>query len=305
VTDTAYDSEAGPGDGVEFGLEYDGPALVAHEMDVRYLAPALLSAATLFRTVNRLARPGDPEIAVNIKATSEGSFLVQLVLWYDLGRSVLASPATTGAEGLLTLVVSIIGLRRMRQQKGESASTTPLDSGYLRLQWPDGTILEVTPDALRLLDQPAVIKPMSEMVRPVAESGIDNMRIRRAGRVLSEVTTDDLPAFDEFLTPDREILSDSEREVYLVIRNAVFDPSLTWRFNDGSNNLSAHVTDPEFNERVANGSETFGNGGMLRCMLRSVQWRDPAGKIHSEVEVVRVLEHLPPSAGQPTLFSED
>ena len=59
---------------VAFELEYDGPALAAHEMDVRELAPALISTADLFQEMNRRLHPVAPPLAVTVRATSEGSF---------------------------------------------------------------------------------------------------------------------------------------------------------------------------------------------------------------------------------------
>lgn len=56
---------------LDFDLEYDGPALVEHEMDVRDLAPALLSAADLFQVLNRRINPGSRDIQVNIRASRE------------------------------------------------------------------------------------------------------------------------------------------------------------------------------------------------------------------------------------------
>ena len=37
-----------------FDLEYDGPALASHEMDVKRLAPALFATAELFQEMNRI-----------------------------------------------------------------------------------------------------------------------------------------------------------------------------------------------------------------------------------------------------------
>ena len=290
-----------------FDLEYDGEALAAHEMDVRNLAPALLSAAALFRELNRLAHPGDPDVQVNIKATSEGSFLIQLALLYDHTVRVLASPQVEAQEtavmtltGLLTLLVTMIGLRKKRDRDGAPHQVDDVSPGEVRITWPDGTTLEVPAEAWRLLDDPRVARPLADMVRPVGEPGIDTMRIKREGQVAAEVTTGDLPAFSEWSDSPREILIDTEREVFLTIRGAFFDPRLKWRFNDGLNNFAAHITDPDFQARVEAG-EPFAKGDTLRCVLRTTQWRDTEGQLHTDVEVTRVLEHsfvVPP----PRLF---
>src|SRR5687768_12925867 len=95
-----------------FELEYDGPALAAHEMDVRELAPALLSTADLVQELNRIVNPADPNVSVNVKATSDGSFLVWLSIYHDALVETLTSRQTqalAGLTGLLTTVGVLIG----------------------------------------------------------------------------------------------------------------------------------------------------------------------------------------------------
>jgi hypothetical protein len=295
-----------------FDLEYDGPSLQTHEMDVRDLAPALLSAGALFRSLNRLAHPADPDIQVNIRATSEGSFHIQLALLYDAAMRVLERPDVEAGgtfigslTGILGLALAMIGIRKHRDKRGEPAQVESITPGLVRLIWPDGTVLEVPADAWRLLDDPQIAQPLAEMVRPLGRNGIDTMRIKREGQTAVEVTTEDLSAFGARSESPREILSDSERVAYLTIRNIALDPSLKWRFSDGSHLFAAHITDPDFNDRIERRQESFAKGDQLRAVLRTTQWRDAQGELRSETEVVRVLDHMPPPAPHPSLLPSD
>jgi hypothetical protein len=48
---------------------------------------------------------------------------------------------------------------------------------------------------------------------------------------------------------------------------------VTTTFNELVLAYACDVTDEAFNERVAAGLERFGVGDMMRCVLRSEQWR--------------------------------
>ena len=278
-------------------------------MDVRDLAPALLNAADLFRTLNRLINPTDPEVQVNIKATGEGSFLLQLKMLYEQSQNVLGNPELLADEGFVGLFLTVVGLIRYVKKRGRSgppATTQPIDTNpvIVRLIWSDGDVLEITRDALRLADDPAVRRLLSEIVRPVGRTGIDVLRLRRPDSLTyeEEVGKEDLPALQTPVEAGREILNVSEREVYLTVRSVVFDPGLKWRFNDGLVNFAAPIVDADFNAKLERREESFASGDVLRCALRATQWRDSSG-IHSDVEIVKVLSHLPPNQPDPTMFT--
>lgn len=71
-----------------FKIAYDGEALRDHSMNVRDLAPALLSLGKLFDAAN-LALNGDKAtVNLQVKAHSAGSFEVALELFQSWGAQV-------------------------------------------------------------------------------------------------------------------------------------------------------------------------------------------------------------------------
>lgn len=71
-------------------VRYDGEALRSHEMDVKQLAPALLSLAKAFDIMQKDVAP-EARVHLNAQATREGSFTIDLLLHF-----------VNEAEGLLT-----------------------------------------------------------------------------------------------------------------------------------------------------------------------------------------------------------
>jgi len=72
-------------DSISIGLEYDGPALSNHEMNVRDLAPTLLGVADLLQDLNRRINPRAPDLSVAVRSTSQGSFGIDLAVAYAVG----------------------------------------------------------------------------------------------------------------------------------------------------------------------------------------------------------------------------
>lgn len=282
-----------------FDLEYEGPALEAHEMDVRDLAPALLSTAELFQEMNRALHPADPEISVNVRATTEGSFLVQLKLIYKQTKDVLTgsdAAALLALSGLVGAAGKLINFVRKRARSSvvsqEPVTSQDAEPGLIRITYADGTTLEVPQRVLDLEHNVRIQRSLVELVRPLNREGINALRLRREDVTIGEVEKADLPAFEPLeLAPPREVLATTEREVYLTILTAAFQTGNKWRFYDGQTAFFATLRDEDFIARVEQG-EAFSKLDVLHCRVRHVQWRDSTG-LHSEVEVLEVLQHLP------------
>jgi hypothetical protein len=300
VTDLA-DQEI---ESLDFDLEYDGPALASHEMDVRELAPALLSTADLFHTLNRRMNPAGRDVQVNIRASTEGSFLVELKLVYDTYAETFTNPGLLATEGLASLFYVAAGIFVWLRKRGKVGPPVgeprPVGGDRVEIEWPDGTRLEFNCEVPRLVDDAAIRTSVSQLAAPVANAGIESLRIRRSGVVEGEVEQDDLPAFQfDGGNLGREVLSSSEREMYLRILLSAWQVGRKWRFSDGRWPFWAEIADDEFNRQLAAG-ERYGSRDILDCRVREVQWRDDRG-LHSEITVIEVLDRL--EAGEQLAFS--
>ena len=109
-----------------FKIAYDGDALRDHSMDVRDLAPALLSLGKLFDAANLILNGNKATINLQVKAHSAGSFEVALELFQsfstqvshflvgDLVTSVLnlkelVAGGSTGIVGIFYLIKKLKG----------------------------------------------------------------------------------------------------------------------------------------------------------------------------------------------------
>jgi hypothetical protein len=289
-------------DSVSFGLEYDGPALVDHEMDVRDLAPALLSTGSLYQELNRYMNPTAPNVAVNVRANSEGSFLVELKIVFEtIGQVTLGQPSVASLVGLITGSGILIQLVRKRRN-GREVTQTPVGNETVLLTFADDTSIEIPASILRASESVSIRHDLAEMVQPLNREGVETVTLRRETTEIARIEKSEVGDFAELLSTPAQELAVTEREMFLTIRTAGF-ASGRWTFTDGASSFTAVVRDEQFMNRVHSG-EAFSELDVLRCRVRETQSRDQRG-LHASIEVLEVLEHLPPAQGTFTLGPTD
>lgn len=284
-------------DSVAFEIVYDGPALAAHEMDVRDLARALLSTGNLFQELSKAVDPAAQGVSVNIRATAPSSFLVELHLIYQAFETGLLSTPVTATDGLFGLLGGFALLFNVFKRRSTEVSREILPNETVRITYADGTSLEVPSSILRASGGATIQRELSELVRPLARDGVTEVTIRRDRVVIASANKAEAATMLEGLarpatpTVDGVILGATERETFLTIRTAGFATG-RWSFSDGASQFTAAVRDDAFLDRVHTG-ESFSELDVLHCLIRETQVRDARG-LRTSVEILEVRDHLPP-----------
>jgi hypothetical protein len=157
-------------------------------MAVQDLAPALLSLGELFTEASVLLYPDRKPVALNIKATGEGSFLVHLLdaegTWEQL-VGLFSAETVTALINLRDLlgdgeVLALIRLLRGRTIVSQARSAM---AGAVVLALDDHTTLEV-PSELLTLDQSLTIrKKAQQIVAPLTKTGVDVLYFKNEAEV--------------------------------------------------------------------------------------------------------------------------
>lgn len=291
-----------------FVIGYDGPALGAGRMDVREIAPALISLADLLQEAHRELNPQDAPVAVEVTATQEGSFEVHLILSHRLLEQVVnvfASDPAAAAANLSALVSAVRGLLRLlKGLRGKSIRQQELQpTGDIRLTLDDQTTIEIPAASLDLSRKLTVRKHVRRVLQPLGSEGIDRFFVREEGTEVS-ILSEELPAFDVPELPPTPIGSNTV-EMVLSIVSAAFVEGNKWRFSagEGQTPFYAAIEDSHFLALVEAG-EAFSKHDLLRVRLRTVQERGPDGTLHTEYAVENVLAHEVYNPEVPLPFDE-
>lgn len=278
-----------------FGVTYDGPALASGSMPVRDLAPALLALGDVFAEASAALYPDREPVALNIKATSKGSFDVHLILeavgLWDQVVDLLNHDAADALANLMQIVGGSYGLfafiralKRRRIKKREEAGP-----GRIKLTLDDGETIEVRSEAFDLFRNLQVRRHVRKVVEPLTRDGIDVLELHSDTTV--SVSSGDVPAFEPPEMHEIPLL-DQVTEMVVAIVSVAFKEDNKWRLTDGERTFFATIEDGAFLERVLRGVESFRNGDMLKCEMRIVQSRDDEG-LHTDYHVLEVIQHIP------------
>lgn len=298
-----------------FGVTYEGPALADGRMPVRDLAPALLALGELFTEASTILYPDRPPVALDIHATREGSFDVDLILKavegaWEATEQLFGGDGATALVNLKELVLGggtmgTIGvIELIRWLRGRRiASTEPVvvdddspDPGTVRVSIAeDGeTSLEVPSEVLRLHRSVTVRSNAREVVKPVEREGVERFKATSDRQITVTVGKEDLPAFNAIDPPEEEEeLQDNERDTTLTIVAIAWNEDNKWRFSEGAADSSfyARIVDPSFWEGIDKGAEAFRKGDLLKCRLRTIQ-RKIDDRLDVEYQIVQVYEHI-------------
>jgi hypothetical protein len=251
----------------------------------------------LFAEAGAVVYPERPPVALNIKATSDGSFIVDLVLQasgaWDQIIDIFGSETADALANLVELVGGASGLfwfiKRLRNRRIE-AEASSLAPGQVMLTLDDGTTIEIHADALALYRNIRIRRKAREVVEPLVRDGVERLDVRSEGETTVSLAASDVLAFEP--PADDVPLLESEREMVVAIAAVAFIEGNKWRLSDGDHTFYALIEDEGFLDRVDRGIESFRKGDFLRCKMRVVQFqRGP--DLHTEYRVIDVIEHIP------------
>lgn len=288
----------------EFSVKFDGAAFDAHTMDVRMLAPSLLALGDAFQAAHAAlsqdgAGDGTPAPTLQIQATNEGSFDIDLIVGMfgndPLSRTV--NIATVSGVNLYVLVqgaIRLMGFLRGRKLQ-ELERPTVVAHGEIVYRSPDGHVLTFPLGAEVLVNDGKFRAAISGFTEPLDAEGVESVSIRSNAEPEAPVV---IPASERSsyeYQPEETLLDRSTRQTKVKALTVQLDPdnARKWRFSEGGETITARVMDQKFLLSIQSRLISIGAADLLEVEIEESTFRRAAGGVRIERVIVRVLGIVP------------
>ena len=289
----------------QFTIIYDGPALETNVMDVKEIAPSLLSIGDLLEEANHVMFSGKASIKVNVKSGFEaGSFGVEFILDQNFLSKVVDLFNSDNVNAALNLVEILglgggtgFGLIKFIKWLGKRkiSKITTLESGNVKIEVGKDSV-EINQTVLDLLQNLKIRKSLEEIIsKPLSRDGVDRFSSFTTKTPESEKTRIEKGDGELFSAPsvDEEKLSEDTLTKNLQLVSVNFVEGNKWKFSDGSATFFAEVLAEDFVHRVQNNEEAFAKDDILKVRLKETQWSTSSG-LKTEYQIMEVLDHKQP-----------
>lgn len=277
---------------VQLEISFDGPALVDGRMNVRDLAPSMLSFGMLFESANTVLNGSNASVSINVRATSSSSFHILYEVIQSQGVTPSFQDLIATAADMKELIfgggigaIALFGL--VKWIRGRKPKVEKVNDSLFKLTIDDETY-ELPLELLKLYQDAGVRKALNGIVQPIKEQGIEQFKVHENTQLLQSVSKNEVMAFD---VPElQEPLLDITSRYAFSIVSLAFKEDNKWRLTDGSAIFSVSMNDAAFQSKVDNNEVAFAKGDVLVCDLRTIQWQVHDG-VKTEYEVVKVHSH--------------
>ena len=296
-----------------FAFAFEGETFDDGEIDVRDLAPALLSLGEVVQAANRALNGNRAQATLRMKATNLGSFeaLLSVDISFlssigDMLDAISENPdRVVAASQLLDLLLKaggmggsvVVGLfavlKWLKGRKPDEVSAQPNGTTVIVK---DGGSVVIDQRTMVLLNDIGTRQAVEDFGRKALNvSGVTSVRLGEVGDAPHlQIEKGDLAALKVpepvVAAPLIEII---DREVLLRIVTSAFRDDYKWRFSDGGEKpFTAEMQDTDFMNAVSEGKTPLSANDTLRCLIREEQVLGATG-LSKEVAVIRVLEHIP------------
>ncbi len=260
---------------VTFKLKFDTPeedGKPTHQIDAETLADSLKELSGLLRNSLKTLNGESASAHLDVKANSEGSFIVEFVAFLSSGGiemlktlGITTSTLSATGGGVLSL------LKQIGERKIVKRIINDDDSVSLILS--DDQKIDCTQEVSKLMDSYSVRKNIENLVsKPIAHGGANGISFLDE----NETVVTNLPkeALNSFKAPARKDFTSektSVNRVEVVFEVINFTKATGWkiRIEGKDNSLSVRINDQAFLERVSASKREFKKGQTFQVDLKT------------------------------------
>lgn len=304
------------GQEVQFTVRYDGPEVADGRMDVRLLAPAMMSMAKLVEHSATLTYGSRAAVKIEVNADfRRGSFSYEVVAGItNMANTLLSNMsvsdliASIGLAGYVAKKAHTSLVELIRRSRGRTPTEVVKEGDEARIVFNEGDTITVNVHVANLYMNQTIRDDVEGVIAPVRAKGIDRV-------VLGETPPEsELPServviekgeaeYFDAPVPGDAVLYDKPTEEIVVVASPNFTPGLKWQFTlAGGGRFFARILDAAFLAQVARHEVTFGAGDALRVRLRQRVTRKVTGQFDRFYEIEEVLDYIEAPKDQISMF---
>lgn len=282
-----------------FEIVFDGQKLHDGKIDVRDLAPSLLSLSDLLDEASTRYAPQCGKVSLRVKPNFEKKCFK---IYLDIAQSYyskfveLFSSQEVQAWAAVASIIGVSGyglfqlLLKAKNRKPEKVITIE-HTEKVKVIFEGDDEIEVPKEALALFQNNRARKAVAHIFKPLKRGGAEKMKIQQGKKTFLEVDTSQASYFD-YEDVDIDEL-ESETQKILGIISPSFKEGNKWKLNDGSQIEFYEITDQHFLDLVRNKKILFGINDFLLAKVRTYQ-KIEDHKIRTRHEITEARKFHPP-----------
>lgn len=309
-------------------IQWDGPALDDHFIEVEDLAPALLALADLVTSANRIANNESATIKVLVSAKPEQNcvvFDIQLLQSIIAAtRSILQQDdlatikdimrwleftASIGEVGLFSLMKAIKGKKIKKVTEVKNAKGNNI--AQIEVHGDNNTvnIISTSPEVYKMASDRKTIRSAEKFLKPLNNQGISDMTVDSgvgSRQVFTQDMQPDVNAVLNSIDIEKNNTSKTQMiEVYAKVYSPVFDEKVDkWRFDWGDGPKYMDISDTTIaSDAVKRGGVNVGDTYHLEIEMVQTLGEDEKPKsIEYKVKKVLEFKQAPSPSTQKDIF---
>lgn len=280
-------------------LRWTGPALDSGAMPARELATALIGFADALASTSRFLEPDAEPPSADIQALQDGSFTVHIIVQdpslVERAMDLLTGRETGAAVNAVTIVAALTAAIRFSVKRVGRAvrSRRQISPQVTRIEFDDGTAIEVPHAAVDLADDLSFNSGMARAVAPVDRDGVTGLEVTPRGADTVRVDKPHAGAFALGGPAGEGVSSVNTYETVVTPVRIAFADRSRWHVTDGGGPFWVDLADKEFTDRVRSGDVAFRAGDRFRVHMRVTQYERQDGRLRAEHVIEKVLDHRP------------
>jgi hypothetical protein len=274
-----------------FKISYDTDETIDHTIDAEHLGQAIISTAKALKNADKVINGEDSELELDVKAHSEGSFVVEFVTYINsLGVNPLTVLGFVAGGGVTATVLGAIKQLNSRKIK----LVEKVAGGNTKLHLNDNTSMELPANVAELVVNKAFRKEIETVIKAPLE-GAQNAKFIIKDEHGSEVFKVEEAETESYKTLPANIVdevTDSTATKNVRFTKVNFDSATGWQVKFSDNETAAvTMKDDAFLERMNNNREKFSKGDLFVVKLKITKTHRHGTSPHYKREVIEVVRN--------------